>query len=273
MSQEKQFARPLVTLVTAALSLAVLVGCMVRPYGAPLSSRGVSAGPDIAPDRLSAGGERLVGSGNIVSERFQLRGFDRVDVSHAFRVDIVQGQSFEVVVRIDDNLRPHLQVEKRGDTLVIGLSPLRGFNIGRATLEAQVRLPVLRGVGASGASDLSLSGFSGSRDLDIGLSGASFVEGDVRSDRVNLELSGASRVRLKGSAASVRIGASGASSLDLENFSVEDADIELSGASEAILSLSGTLDIEASGASRLYFQGNPTMGRVELSGASSIKRR
>jgi len=39
------------------------------------------------------------------------------------------------------------------------------------------------------------------------------------------------------------------------------------------LELSGTLDIEASGASRLFFGGSPTMGRVELSGASSIKRR
>jgi hypothetical protein len=41
----------------------------------------------------------------------------------------------------------------------------------------------------------------------------------------------------------------------------------------ALALVSGTLDIDASGASRLYFGGSPVMGRVDLSGASSIKRR
>jgi hypothetical protein len=59
----------------------------------------------------------------------------------------------------------------------------------------------------------------------------------------------------------------------LEDFPVFDAEIELSGASEAQVVLNGTLDADASGASRLYFGGNPTMGRIDLSGASSIKRR
>jgi hypothetical protein len=54
---------------------------------------------------------------------------------------------------------------------------------------------------------------------------------------------------------------------------VFDAEIELSGASEAEVVLSGTLNIDVSGASRLYYGGNPTIRQIDLSGASSIKRR
>ena len=107
----------------------------------------------------------------------------------------------------------------------------------------------------------------------MNLSGASYLEGDVTAREVLLEVSGASRARLQGKAEILHVDASGASNLDLEDFPVEDADIELSGASEAAVVLNGTLDIDASGASRLYFGGSPTMGRVDLSGASSIKRR
>jgi hypothetical protein len=33
------------------------------------------------------------------------------------------------------------------------------------------------------------------------------------------------------------------------------------------------LDIVVSGASRLYFLGNPTMGNVEVTGASTVKHK
>ena len=54
---------------------------------------------------------------------------------------------------------------------------------------------------------------------------------------------------------------------------VEDADVNLSGASEVTINVRGVLDIEMSGASRLYFYGNPTMGDTDVTGASTIKHR
>ncbi len=255
-----------VAIVGLILAALVLAGC-----GTWSHSRGASL--PFGPDRLSGGGERFIGSGRVMSREFDLRGFDRVEISNAFRVDIVQARSYGVTVRIDDNLAPHLRVEKQGDTLIIGLKPLRGFNIGRSTQEAEVRLPELRGVQASGASDASMIGFSGGREFEAELSGASTLEGEIEAGHLRLELSGASRGRLRGSAESIYIHASGASNLDLENLPVTDAEIELSGASEAQVVINGNLDLEASGASRLLFEGNPVLGRIELSGASSIKRR
>jgi len=47
----------------------------------------------------------------------------------------------------------------------------------------------------------------------------------------------------------------------------------LSGASNASIQVNGKLDLELSGASRLTLGGNPTMGKVQISGASSLSRR
>ena len=69
------------------------------------------------------------------------------------------------------------------------------------------------------------------------------------------------------------IDASGASSVDLGGFPVNDANVEASGASNVTVNARGKLDVNASGASHVYYLGSPTLGKVDTSGASSIKRK
>jgi hypothetical protein len=211
----------------------------------------------------------MTGTGNIVTEEQDITEFDRVDVSHAFEVNITQAEEFGVVVRIDDNLRRYLRVVKRGSTLEIGLEPGSLSTVRRATLEAEVTMPELTRVGLSGASQVTITGFVSAMPLDVGASGASELRGDIGAADAGLQVSGASRVTLRGSAEDLTVEASGASHVDLSDFDVADADIELSGASRATVSVSGRLDVRASGASHLTYLGSPTLGDIETSGASS----
>jgi hypothetical protein len=71
----------------------------------------------------------------------------------------------------------------------------------------------------------------------------------------------------------VTIDASGSSRVDLSDFAGEDANVEASGSSTVIVNPSGTLDVAASGASRVYYLGSPTLGNIDTSGASSMERR
>lgn len=261
------------TLLLSVLLLGSTVSAQSTEGRFPFGTKGSPRAPRVVLDKLAGGDERVSGSGRIVTQDFNIRGFSRVDVSHTFQVEIIQSSSYKVVVRADDNLQAHLRIEKRGETLVLGLKPSRSYNLRNATLEAEVHMPELRGIDVSGASDVSFGGFSSVKDFEVELSGASYLDGEITAQDVHIEVSGASRVRLQGKAEDLRLDASGASSLDLEDFPVQDADIELSGASEAEVVIDGILDIDASGASRLYFGGSPTMGRVDLSGASSLKRR
>ena len=58
--------------------------------------------------------------------------------------------------------------------------------------------------------------------------------------------------------------------LRVEDFVVEDADVEVSGASRATVYVTGRLDVDASGASRVDYLGDPILGRIDTSGASSV---
>jgi hypothetical protein len=216
-------------------------------------------------------GDVITGSGNVVIQEEKTSGFDKVEVSHAFKVDISQGETFSVVVRIDDNLLQYLEVVKQGSTLKIGLKTDR---ITRdSTLEAEVTLPGLTRLDLRAASQATIAGFKSTDALNVDLSAASRLGGDIEAGDAQLDVSDASQVILGGSAGDVTIDASGSSTVDLADFPVADAKVDASSASKVTVNASGTLDVDASSASQVYYLGSPTLGTVDTSGESSVEQK
>jgi hypothetical protein len=189
----------------------------------------------------------IVGSGRPVTQTFDFTGFDSLEISDAFQVELTASDSYLVEVTVDDNLVDQLQVEQQGATVKIGLKP---FTLGSsADLRARIAMPSLAGLSASGASE---------------------VRGEAASSNLNLNLSGASTAALTGSGDALRCTASGASTADLSEFAVVDADVTASGASRVAINATGTLNAKASGASSVRYAGNPALGRIDTSGAGTI---
>jgi hypothetical protein len=222
---------------------------------------------------IAGGAISITGSGNVIIRQEDITGFDEVDASHSFKVDIRQGEAFHVIVRIDDNLEKYLQVVKQGATLKIGLEPGRSYNVRKATMEAVVTLPELVGVELSGASQGTVTGFESERALGVELSGASSLRGSIETGDLGCKASGSSTVTLAGSGRNLTVDASGASQVDLSDLAVDDTEVEASGASTVTVNPGGTLDVEASGASRVYYLGNPKLEKINTSGGSSVERK
>lgn len=216
--------------------------------------------------------ERIIaGSGNIVTQEEDFTDFNRVEASHSFKLDIQQGDSYVVTIRIDDNLLDNLEVTNQNNTLKIGL--VRNIVVSNATMEADITMPELVDIGLSGASEADINTFVIDEDFRAGLSGSSFLSGNLEAQDARFNLSGSSDVRLEGSGNGLDIDASGSSNLELAEFVVEDATVSLSGSSEATVNVNGSLNVNASGASNVYYLGNPSMGNIDTSGASSVEPR
>ena len=232
--------------------------------------------------------------GNIVTEEKDFTDFTYVDVGSAFEFEITRSDTFSVIISADESLFDLVGVSRSGETLKIYLNPrhiFTDFTLGTKTLKAEITMPALYGLQVSGASKGTITGFKSQHDLSLGVSGASSLDingieagsmdfdisgasevtGSVNATETILETSGGSKVELEGSASKILLKVSGASKIDLADFPLDSADVELSGASEATINVKGRLDTVLSGASRLYFHGNPTMGRVSVTGASTIK--
>jgi hypothetical protein len=213
---------------------------------------------------------KLVGSGTIVTKSHAIDGFTKIDTGGSFRLTIVSGAQFKIEVRADDNVMPHIVVEKSGDALEIGFEH-GNYSLTNVTLEVDVTMPKLAGIDLSGASSASVAGFQSADPFHAYLSGASSLNGDLKSGPASFELSGASTVTLDGSGEALTINVSGASAASLLGFNATDAKVEASGASTVSINISDTLDAEASGASKVIYAGNPTLRTVDSSGGASIR--
>lgn len=252
------------------------------------------------------------GSGEVVTVQSSVlsgQPFSKLEVASSFYVNIKQGESYSVDIKVDKNIEPYLVTERKGDSLYIGLLPVR--LIGVMTIRAEVTVPSLNELRLSGRTSGILDGFKVDGEMEIKLSGASKlswkngqvngallikmsgasnanIDAKATSAQVDLSggskllgalfvdgdadfnLSGASFAGMKGLATSSKIKLSGASKMEMKEFCMENADADLSGASYSELHVQGSLKASLSGASRLLYTGEPKLDSIRTSGASRI---
>lgn len=106
----------------------------------------------------------------------------------------------------------------------------------------------------------------------IEASGASNIESYIEANEVDFEVSGVSNMNLKGKAGKVNYEASGASNISAKNLHSSICTIECSGASDAEVHASESLDIDVSGMSHVSYSGKPKQLNENSSGMSVIER-
>jgi hypothetical protein len=160
---------------------------------------------------IAAGCTRTVsGSGTVTTTPVAVSGFSKLEVSNSFDVNLSFGDTQSVTLRLDDSLVGHLDVGVSEGTLHLGLEP--GTYVRDAMLHADVTARSLSSIGLSGASRLHLSSDLTGDGVDVTMSGASGLDGTVRVDQANVELSGSSNAKLEGSAGRVQVTESGPAS-------------------------------------------------------------
>lgn len=210
----------------------------------------------------------LVGCGPVRTRTYNFTDFARVEVGYAFQVEVVQSDSYSVSITANEDIFNNIQVSQEGETLKIHLTQSATFG----TRKAEITMPDLRAINLSGAAKGTIKGFSSSDDFTLDLSGASKLDGDLTAGDVDFHVSGASTVELDGSAQDIDVDTSGASHVKLADFSVRNADVTLRGASSGTVNLSGKLDADLSGASHLEYVGEPTLGTINTSGSSTLRK-
>jgi hypothetical protein len=219
----------------------------------------------------AAGSEEVGMSG---ARQYPYEGFTRIEVGFGMDLDVAQSGSYAVAVTADRDLLERVEVEKRGDTLWIGmrwgLPVIRLWRHGRA--RASVSLPDLEGLQANGGSRVSLNADRAARTVRVGLSGGSSVTGSLRCDAVRLEGSGGSTAELSGSCASLQAEGSGGSVFQLGQLAAREARVSLSGGSSAEVAAAERLRVTASGGSHVVYHGDPRVEAPDLSGGAWVRR-
>jgi len=193
--------------------------------------------------------------------------FTKLDVSGAFDVILIQGDKCEVVIEADADVIDNVITIVSGSKLEISVKNSPNHV---DVLKAYVTFKNLDNIELSGAVELKTETRLKTDKLFLDVSGATETELMLEVNSFESDCSGASEMTLSGFAQSVDMDISGASEVDALELEATDFNLEVSGASEAKVYVKNELRVESSGASEVRYKGSPKV-TSESSGASTIK--
>ncbi len=195
-------------------------------------------------------GQGIKGSGTLETREFDLANFDDISVGGAFDVEIQFGNSQHVTVTIDDNLWDNLELKVTGGRLVVDWDKSCQPD-GDCRLELVVTS--LKAMSISGAADINIAGFQG--------------------ETFKFQLSGAADLEMNGAVENLEIQVSGAGEIDTRDLKARHVKVRISGAGNANITASESLDAKVSGVGNIRYWGDPTEKKTTVSGLGNISAK
>jgi len=189
------------------------------------------------------------GNGQIKTEERQVGSFANLDVGGAFEIEWETG-SPALRITTDENLLPYIENNLSDDTLRLHTRehvwPTHGIKV-------VISSPTRTGGRIRGAVKLTVKQ----------LSGPIFA----------LECKGASEITLAGNVDRLLVDMTGASQLAADGLQARTAEISTTGAGDAEVAVTDTLNVVITGAGKVTYSGNPVTIKKQITGAGSIRHK
>ncbi len=213
--------------------------------------------------------ESYIGRG--VPQEYNLNGFTNLDISGGYAVEVKRGSAFKVTVYAENERKlDDVSVKVSGNTLVIQRKNRLGFSFKNSRESIRIEMPALENVEFAGAVSATVKGFDNVKNIELAGASKSTFSG-LSAERVEVNVHGAARLTLLGSAQQLKADISGASRLEAFALKASDVEVDASGASKAHVTANTNLNASASGASRIDYKGNAKVEESH-SGGSSVNR-
>ena len=204
--------------------------------------------------QFSAATAQVEVQGEQIVSRLNLQGFQEIEAAGKWRIDLRQGEEWQVELTYPDALARHVRSGLQGNRLLLDFDPPLWQDGPEFPASAQIVMPALELADIKGYSRVKLQGFEGER-LELDIKGNAVIEGRGGSYR-NLGLS-----------------AAGLSEVDLSGIVVRDADVRIAGNTRVVLSMGGgSLSGYLRGAGSLSYSGQVSEESVRVAGIARVKR-
>lgn len=204
------------------------------------------------------------------TKNFNVSDFDEVDGGSAIYFTVKEGSSFNVSAIGDGRDIDDLDIRVRNGELKVDYVNRIG-RINRFRMDVIIEMPTIKAVDFSGASDAIVENFTGLQELDAKLSGSSKLRIRQEVGKLTADISGASTLYVVDLVDELDVEASGASTVNAFEADASEAFVEASGASTVRVSVSDYLEVDASGASSVFYRGEPEI-KEKTSGASKVRQ-
>ncbi len=212
----------------------------------------------------------VYGDKNVVTKDRKAGYFEGVKVSTGIDVFLKQGSNESISVEADENLHEYILTEIRGGILNVYTEA----NIRSAERKrVYVTMKTITSVRTSSAGDVIGQTPISCDNLELSASSAGNIKLDVTAKEIEANISSSGNITLAGSADSIEADLSSAGDLNAYDLKTRIAEISVSSAGDADVTVSEKLTARASSAGDINYQGNPKYVDARSSSAGGIHRR
>jgi hypothetical protein len=218
--------------------------------------------------------ETLTGSGNVITQERNVRGFNQVLLVGSGELTITQGDTESLTITADDNLMDYIQSTVDGSTLMLGIDVddlsdvITTYNPTRLEYDLVVKdLSSLHLAGSGNASMESLT--TGKLILTVAGSGNIAIT-DLVASSVETNVPGTGNVELSGSTPNQMVTLAGSGNYIAPDLGSETAHVFIGGSGNATVWASEELDINIAGSGQVNYYGLPTV-KQQILGSGEVK--
>lgn len=207
-------------------------------------------------------GERVKGSGEVVSETRDLGAFDGVSLSGSFKVLVRQGSETKLEIRTDKNILPLIETRvvegSKGRTLEIGSKKGVSFST-KADPQITLVLPQLRMIAIAGSGDVRVEAMkTPAVSVSVSVSGSGDVEFvDLSSDSLSVQVSGSGDIKANGRATKFSLSVAGSGDVHARGLQADEVKASIAGSGSATVHAVKTLKISIAGSGDIGYLGSP----------------
>jgi hypothetical protein len=210
---------------------------------------------------------RVKGNENPVVENRSISGFDQVNASSDFQVEIYYDSIFNVAVNAEENLIHYIKTDVSGNVLHIGVKNHCNLDPNYPII-VRVYLPVLTATHLSGSGSISVDTFN-VEQLDADISGSGNISIISYTHRITASVSGSGEFNLSGTSDEADFDISGSGDIRSLNLMTKNCSAKISGSGNIYTSVSDLLDVNISGSGDVYYSGSPVID-ISISGSGSV---
>lgn len=221
-------------------------------------------------ETIVLGGDRVQGSGEVISETRTVAEFERIVLAGEGQVLLGSGSEGEVEVETDDNLLTHIEVEVSEGTLTISTEPDVDID---PTDGVTYRLgcPEITAATLAGAGTIDLQMCATTVQLELVLAGAgAIVAPDLDVSSLRASLPGAGSIEADGRADRIDVLLAGVAAFDGADLRAAEGTVESSGVGAAAVWVTDSLDLRLSGVGGISYYGEPTVTQT-VTGVGGIE--
>jgi hypothetical protein len=210
------------------------------------------------------------GSGNVLTREREAGYFNAVHVSSGIDVYLTQGKKESITVEADDNLHEYIETEIFGNTIKV----YSRANIRSAEAKkVYVTINEVEELTASSAGDLFGENTIKTKSLYLSASSAGDITLNVEAEKLKCDISSSGDISLTGIVDELEADLSSAGDLRAFDLETRIADVSVSSAGDAKITVTENLRARASSSGDIYYQGNPKIINAHSSSAGKVHKK